>query len=94
MISIQDLVSCMWHSKDLIILLGGLLQRHFVTWEQIRRTKNALTRDKCKLFLKLCTEMSSDGFFTVKVSLQRVVYIVIIVIEDIKTSSGFFFFSV
>jgi len=41
-------------------------QKHIVSWEQIRRSKNAFTRDKCKLFLKVSTELASRGFWEVK----------------------------
>jgi len=41
-------------------------KKHIVSWDQIRRSKNAFTRDKCKLFIKVSTELSSKGFWEVK----------------------------
>uniref|UniRef100_A0A2P2HYB3 Bromodomain adjacent to zinc finger domain protein 1A n=1 Tax=Hirondellea gigas TaxID=1518452 RepID=A0A2P2HYB3_9CRUS len=43
-------------------------KRHVVTWEQIRRSKNAITREKCRLFLKISTELSPQGYWRLKES--------------------------
>lgn len=41
-------------------------QKHIVTWEQIRRNKGVLTREKCKLFLKQVVQLSHAGFWCLK----------------------------
>ncbi|XP_068208965.1 bromodomain adjacent to zinc finger domain protein 1A [Palaemon carinicauda] len=41
-------------------------QKHIVTWEQIRRNKGVLTREKCKLFLKQVVQLSPAGFWCLK----------------------------
>ncbi|KAK8400654.1 hypothetical protein O3P69_002454 [Scylla paramamosain] len=39
---------------------------HIVGWEQIRRNKGVITREKCKLFLKQCVQLSPSGFWVIK----------------------------
>ncbi|XP_069952851.1 bromodomain adjacent to zinc finger domain protein 1A [Cherax quadricarinatus] len=47
------------------------VKKHTVTWEQIRRVKGTFTREKCKLLLKQCVELSPSGFWVIKENLSR-----------------------
>ena len=44
------------------------MQTHIVTWEQIRRNKTTFTREKVKLYLKQCVELSDQGYWALKVN--------------------------
>nr|XP_045619673.1 bromodomain adjacent to zinc finger domain protein 1A-like [Procambarus clarkii] len=47
------------------------VKKHIVTWEQIRRMKSTFTREKCKLFLKQCVQLSPSGFWVIKDKIAR-----------------------
>ncbi|XP_042205237.1 bromodomain adjacent to zinc finger domain protein 1A-like [Homarus americanus] len=46
-------------------------KKHIVSWEQIRRIKGTFTREKCKLFLKQCVQLSSSGFWVIKERISK-----------------------